>query len=155
MEKGLKTVKNTGQMAVRRDESDDCGLVIDSDASRPCSDIDREEHHPYSRSENNDHLGSYKTVISSNHGQVYHNRYSSQRDDRSSSVSYASTNAIPAASFPSRFSPTSSATSFSRTSPSNQPQQLPRLNSLGIQNDLPKNGLPGVAQMLLPSVSTH
>lgn len=130
-------------MAARRDENDDCGIVIDSDASRPCSDIDREEHRSYLRSENNDHLGSYKTVISSNHGQVYNNPYAS------------STNTLPATSFPSRFSPTSSATSYSRTSPSNQPQQLPRLNSLGIQNDLPKNGLPGVAQMLLPSVSTH
>lgn len=141
-------------MVARRDENDDCGLVLDSDASRPCSDIDREEHHSYSRSENNDHLAPYKNVISSNHGQVYNNPYSSQRDDRNSSVSYASTNAIPATSF-SRYSPTSSATSYSRTSPSNQPQHLPRLNSLGIQNDLPKNKLPSVAQMLRPSVSTH
>lgn len=141
-------------MAARRDENDDCGLVIDSDGSRPCSEIDREEHHSYSRSQNNDQLGTYKTVISSNQGQVYNNPYSSQRDDRNSSVSYASTKSIPSTSYPSRFSPTSSATSFSRTSPSNQPQQLPRLNSLGIQNNLP-NGLPGVAQMLLPSVSTH
>lgn len=137
-------------MAARRDDNDDCGLVIDSDGSRPCSEIDREEHHSYSKSQNNDQLGAYKTVIS-NHGQVYNNRYSSQPDDRNSSVSYASTKSIPSTSYPSRFSPTSSATSFSRTSPS---QQLPRLNSLGIQNDLP-NGLPSVAEMLLPSVSTH
>lgn len=146
-------MKNTGQMAARRDENDDCGLVIDSDGSRPCSEIDRDEHHSYSRPQNNDQLGTYKAVISSNQGQIYNNnnRYPSQRDDRNSTVSYASTNSIPSTSYPSRFSPTSSATSFSRTSPS---QQLPRLSSLGIQNDLP-NGLPGVAQMLLPSVSTH
>lgn len=140
-------------MAARRDENDDFGLVIDSDGSKPCSEIDRDEHHSYSRSQN-DQLGTYKTAISSNQGQIYNNRYSSQRDDRNSTVSYASTNSIPSISYPPRFSPTSSATSFSRTSPSNQPQQLTRLNPLGIQNDLP-NGLPGVAQMLLPSVSTH
>lgn len=138
-------------MAARRDENDDCGLVIDSDGSRPCSEIDREEYHSYPRSQNNDQLRTYKTVSSSNQGQVYDNRYSSQRDDRNSSVSYASSKSITSTSYPSRFSPTSSATSFS---PSHQQQQLPRLNSLGIQKDLP-NGLPGVAQMLLPSVSTH
>lgn len=153
IEKGLKTVKNTGQTVARRDEIDDSGLVLDSDSSRPCSEIDRDEHHSYSRSLNNDQLGPFKPNISSNQGQIY-KPYSSQRDDRNSTVSYASTNSIPSTSYPSRFSPTSSATSFSRTSPSNQPQQLPRLNSLGIQKDLP-NGLPGVAQMLLPSVSTH
>lgn len=141
-------------MAARRDENDDSGLVIDSDGSRPCSEFDRDEHRSYSRPQNNDQLGNYKTAISSNQGQLYNNHYSSQRDDRNSTVSYASTNSIPSTSYPSRFSPTSSATSFSRTSPSNQPQQLPRLSSLGIQKDLP-NGLPGVAQMLLPSVSTH
>lgn len=137
----------------RRDEIDDSGLMLDSDSSRPCSEIDRDEHHSYSRSLNNDQLGPFKPNISSNQGQIY-KPYSSQRDDRNSTVSYASTNSIPSTSYPSRFSPTSSATSFSRTSPSNQPQQLPRLNPLGIQKDLP-NGLPGVAEMLLPSVSTH
>lgn len=140
-------------MAARRDKND-FGLEIDSDGSKPCSEIDRDEHHSYSRPQNNDQLETYNTAISSNQGQIYNNGYSSQRDDRNSTVSYASTNSIPSASYPSRFSPTSSATSFSRTSPSNQPQQLNRLNPLGIQNDLP-NGLPGVAQMLLPSVSTH
>lgn len=137
----------------RRYENDDSGLALDSESSRPSSEIDRDEHHSYSRSQNNDQLGPFKPIISNNQGRIY-NSYSNQRDDRNSSVSYASTNSIPSTSYPSRFSPTSSATSFSRTSPSNQPQQLPRLNSLGIQNDLP-NGLPGVAEMLLPSVSTH
>lgn len=134
----------------RRDENDDSGLVLESDSSRPSSEIDRDEHHSYPRSQNNDQLGPFKPNISSNQGHIY-KPYSSQRDDRNSTVSYASTNSIPSTSYHSRFSPTSSATSFS---PSNQPQQLPRLNSLGIQKDLP-NGLPGVAQMLLPSVSTH
>lgn len=133
----------------RRDELDDSGLVL-SDSSRPSSEIDRDEYPIYSRSQNNDQLGPFKPNISSNQGQIYKS-YSSQRDDRNSTVSYQSTNSIPSTSYPSRFSPTSSAT---RTSPSNQPQQLPRLSSLGIQKDLP-NGLPGVAQMLLPSVSTH
>lgn len=131
----------------RRYENDDSGLVLDSESSRPSSEIDRDEHHSYSRSQNNDQLGPFKPIISNNQGQIY-NPYSNQRDDRNSTVSYASTNSIPSTSYP------SSATSFSRTSPSNQPQQLPRLNSLGIQNNLP-NGLPNIAQMLLPSVSTH
>ena len=128
----------------RRDKNDDSGPILDCDSSRPCSEIGRDEHHSYSRSQNNDQsLGSFKTMISSNQGQIYNKPYSSQRDDRNSTTPY-----------PSRFSPTSTVTSFSKTSPSNQPQQLPRLNQLGIQSDLP-NGLPGVAQMLLPSVSTH
>lgn len=130
----------------RRDEHDDSGLVLGSDSSGPCSEIDRDEDHSYSKSQNNDQLGPFKPILSSNQGQIY-NPYSSRRDDRNSTVSYASTNSIPSTSYPSRFSPTSSATSFSRTSPSNQPQQLPRLKQLEIQKDIP-NGLPSVAQML-------